>query len=419
MDQISPLKLFDAFGIELEYMIVDRQTLNVVPISHHLLLNEDDYPVSEVEHGPIAWSNELTQHVIELKTNGPRSQLSGLATEFLSQIHRINERLFEDDAQLLPTAMHPWMNPEQELQLWPYDFSPVYQAFHRVFDCRGHGWANLQSMHLNLPFHGDEEFCQLHAAVRLLLPLLPGLAASSPWIEGRFAGALDQRLHVYANNSRRIPAVTGRVIPEPVYSEQDYRAEILDPMYREIAPDDPQGVLQEEFLNARGAIARFERGAIEIRVIDVQECPQADVAIAALVIAVLKQLVAADPEARLQQQGLTVEELREIFDAAVLYADASLVTHRPLLQLLGISANEISLKELWQTLFLQVETELSRDVPELLPILKQLLQRGCLAREMVRCLGTEPTHSQLHHLYQELGDCLTHGELWTLQRGGR
>ena len=60
-------------------------------------------------------------------------------------------------------------------------------------------------------------------------------------------------------------------------------------MFADIAPYDPAGVLQHEFLNSRGAIARFDRSAIEIRVLDVQECPQADTAIAALMAAVLEK----------------------------------------------------------------------------------------------------------------------------------
>ena len=39
-------------------------------------------------------------------------------------------------------------------------------------------------------------------------------------------------------------------------------------MYRQIAPLDPDHVVQYEWLNSRGAIARFDRNAIEIRVID-------------------------------------------------------------------------------------------------------------------------------------------------------
>ena len=63
----------------------------------------------------------------------------------------------------------------------------MYEAYDRIFDCRGHGWANLQAVHLNLPFSGDEEFGRLHAAIRLVLPIMPadrimasGLATSLP-----------------------------------------------------------------------------------------------------------------------------------------------------------------------------------------------------------------------------------------------
>ena len=50
---------------------------------------------------------------------------------------------------------------------------PVYEAFDRIFDCRGHGWANLQSVHLNLPFGDDDEFGRLHAAIRSSFPCCP------------------------------------------------------------------------------------------------------------------------------------------------------------------------------------------------------------------------------------------------------
>ena len=79
----------------------------------------------------------------------------------------------------------PWMDPERELRLWPHEHSDIYRAFDRIFGCRGHGWANLQSTHLNLPFRGDDEFVLLHDAVRLVLPLVPALAAASPVIDGR------------------------------------------------------------------------------------------------------------------------------------------------------------------------------------------------------------------------------------------
>ncbi|PIO06926.1 glutamate--cysteine ligase, partial [Candidatus Woesearchaeota archaeon CG08_land_8_20_14_0_20_43_7] len=67
--------LFTAIGIELEYMIVRKDDLKVLPISEHLLKNKDGTIGSEIEHGKIAWSNELIMHLIELKTNGPARSL--------------------------------------------------------------------------------------------------------------------------------------------------------------------------------------------------------------------------------------------------------------------------------------------------------------------------------------------------------
>jgi gamma-glutamyl:cysteine ligase YbdK (ATP-grasp superfamily) len=186
-----PLHLFEGFGVELEYMIVDRDTLNVRPIADRLLADAAGEIVSDVEFDRIAWSNELALHVIELKTNGPTASLAGLAEEFHQQVGQIDSLLSNHNARLMPTAMHPWMDPHTEFELWPHEHSSIYAAYNRIFDCHGHGWANLQSMHINLPFADDAEFGRLHAAIRLLLPILPALAASSPIVEGQKTEWLD------------------------------------------------------------------------------------------------------------------------------------------------------------------------------------------------------------------------------------
>src|SRR5690606_18371458 len=100
-------------------------------------------------------------------------------------------------------------------------------TFDRIFNCGGHGWANLQSVHLNLPFANDAEFGRLHTAIRLLLPLMPALAASSPLVERRMTGVLDNRLEFYRSNAKRVPSVTGLVVPEPALTRQEYEQDIL------------------------------------------------------------------------------------------------------------------------------------------------------------------------------------------------
>ncbi len=290
----AALHLFEAFGVELEYMVVDRQSLDIRPIADLLFRDFSGTQVSDVDNGPIAWSNELTAHVVEVKTNGPTADLVAASDDFHSNIGVIDRILDRHGAMLLPTAAHPWMDPLQEMVLWPHDAHEIYALYNTIFDCRGHGWANLQSAHLNLPFAGDEEFARLHTAIRLLLPLLPALTASSPLLDGGPTGWLDSRLKVYLHNQERLPVLTGRLIPEAVCSEAEYEERIFRPIMAAIAPFDPEGIMDKYFLNARGAIARFDRGAIEIRILDVQECPLADCSIAGLIVEILRGLAAAD-----------------------------------------------------------------------------------------------------------------------------
>ena len=70
-DPVTPIPLFTGYGIELEYMIVDRDHLNVLPVTDEVLKNIAGEYINTVELDELAWSNELVLHVIELKTNGP------------------------------------------------------------------------------------------------------------------------------------------------------------------------------------------------------------------------------------------------------------------------------------------------------------------------------------------------------------
>ena len=120
------LHLFEGFGVELEYMIVDRETLAVRPIADRLLaaVSASGEPDAEVELGPISWSNELAPHVIELKTTAPAPSLAGLAERFQEHVRRIDALLGPLGARLMPTAMHPLMDPDRETVLWPHGSRP-------------------------------------------------------------------------------------------------------------------------------------------------------------------------------------------------------------------------------------------------------------------------------------------------------
>jgi gamma-glutamyl:cysteine ligase YbdK (ATP-grasp superfamily) len=405
----SPLRLFQGIGIELEFMIVDAVSLAVRPVADELLKSVGGGYDLQVELGPVAWSNELALHVIEMKCNGPVRSLSGLGALFQEHVGRMSELLKPHSARLLSTAMHPWMDPERELRLWPHENDFVYQAFDRIFDCRGHGWANLQSMHINLPFGSDEEFGRLHAAMRLLLPLLPALAASSPLVEGKVTGLLDTRVDVYRTNARRVPNVTGLVIPEAVFTRADYEQKLLQPMYDALAVHDPEGVLHHEWANARGCIARFERDAIEIRLLDLQEHPRADIAIAGLVVGTLKLLVSEQLCSYGAQRAFSAEQLAPLLHACIRDADEALIDDSQLLAALGLPGRgALSAREIWRHLAEQV-SQTEADFGEWREPLKVILERGCLARRIRNAVGEAPSAERLLAVYQEIAACLDRG----------
>lgn len=408
----SRLNLFEAFGVELEYMIVARESLDVLPVTDRLIEAESGQIQSEIDLGKISWSNELALHVVELKTTAPEADLTLLADEFQQHVVQINRRLAAIDSggQLMPSAMHPWMDPWREMQLWPHEYSSVYEAYNRIFDCRGHGWANLQSVHLNLPFNGDEQFGKLHAAIRLLLPILPALAASSPLKDGHLTGILDNRLDVYQGNSAIVPSLAGRVIPEPVFTEADYRRLIFQRMYDDIAPLDPDGVLQDEFLNSRGAIARFDRGSIEIRVIDIQECPAADLAVLQATVAVLKALCNEKWSTLASQKSMEVEPLYDILSACIRDADEAIISDRAFLSLFGFQGEYCTANQLWQHLIDQTAPTLNRSSAGALEV---ILSRGPLARRLISaCQQKEFQRGSVQRIYAELCRALQNAEMY-------
>jgi glutamate---cysteine ligase / carboxylate-amine ligase len=411
-DEPPVLHAFNGYGIELEYMIVDRESLDVRPIADKLLQAEAGHITNDVERGLLGWSNELVLHVVEIKNMRPTATLSLLPDAFQDEIRHINRLLEHRQARLMPGAMHPWMDPHTETRLWPHGDDAIYRAYDRIFDSRNHGWANLQSMHINLPFADDREFARLHAAARLVLPILPALAASSPIADRRATGWADYRMRVYCDNAPGFPSIAGMVVPETVTSRAAYEQRILAPMFRDIAPHDPEQVLRQEWLNSRGAIARFDRNAIEIRVVDTQECPRADLAIAAAAVTVVRTLYRNEHAALEEQQEMSTAVLAGILQDCIRDAELTVLRDETFLRLLGFPGRSCTAQELWSHLLDRMQNDETAHMAQWRDPLQAILKHGTLARRILRAVGPEITDAALKKVYRQLCDCLQEGRMF-------
>ncbi|MGF1671566.1 MAG: glutamate-cysteine ligase family protein [Balneolaceae bacterium] len=411
IQQKRPLHLFEGYGVEMEYMIVDRDTLNIKPVCDKILQQLAGSIVNEWPTGMLALSNELVLHVIEIKTNGPAESLFRMAENFQDEVRHVNNLLEALHAILMPGPMHPWMNPFTEMKLWPHEYNPIYEAYNRIFDCRGHGWANLQSTHLNLPFCGDDEFEKLHAACRIILPLIPALSAASPIADEISTPFLNYRMEVYRTNSKNIPSVTGKVISEAVFSEAAYREQIFNRMYDDIAPYDPEGILRDEWLNSRGVMARFDRGAIEIRIVDNQECPAADMAILEWITASIQALVEEKWCSLSEQKKWHENDLYEIFLDTIKNGERTRITNREYLNLFQVDKKSIEAGFLCQEIYERVKGSFLFS-PSTAGSLGTIFNKGTLARRILHSLPAAFTKKDLFQTYRKICVCLNEGEFY-------
>ena len=400
--------LFEVSGIEIEYMLVDKQSLNIVPKVDQLLTQINGKITNEIAFNKIAASNELVNHVIELKMNGPQSINKETHLDFHHVIaHELSSVLDNLNCWLMPTSMHPFLTPYSPLiEVWQHGNKEIYQKYDEIFGCHGHGFSNIQSVHLNLPFANEDEFIKLHHAIRILLPLIPALCASSPVVEGTKTDALDNRLLFYKNNQARFPIIAGDIIPEPVSSIQQYYDEILNQIDDAISPLDPTKILESEWVNSRGAIARFDRNAIEIRLMDSQECPLADIACCAFINAILQHLI-FENKVHLQTPHPS-KNLKYMMLAAINSGLLTQITDSDYLQLLGMPQpfNNTNMHAILESLLAKTKHLIDKIYHD---PLEQILKHGNLATRINQKIAKG---EELHVIYQRLCSCLAHNKIF-------
>lgn len=245
--------------------------------------------VNFVELPRFTFGKELQLHVMEIKPNAPfRSPEKFDETMQNAVLCLLDFLESKYKAYLLGTGMHPLLKLE-DTRIWPHRHKKIYQAYSMVFNLNQHGWLNIQSFQLNLPYSDEKSAIFMHNVLAEICTYLPAISASSPIYEGKIGEYIDNRLQFYMANQKEIPSVTGDVIPERISSFKQYKKEIIEKYSSDLANagvDDC--ILNKEWVNSRGVVLRFDRRALEIRIMDEQECIKSDVALSCFVRALLR-----------------------------------------------------------------------------------------------------------------------------------
>jgi len=281
----------EVLGPEHEFSLVDGN-LYPLPIVDRVIKELNGRIVNYVRLKSFTFGKELQSHVAEFKANVPFYSPETFEETMQKAVLEIADFVEKKhDAQLLGTGMHPllWL---EGAKVWSHRDRKIYEALSRVFNFYQHGWLNIQAFQLNLSYGNEKEAIRLHNALANLLPYIPAISASSPVYESKISEYTDSRLHFYQINQKEIPSMTGDIIPEYVNSFKEYRQITINKYTEELQKlNAPEYILNKEWLNSRGAVFRFDRKAIEIRIMDEQECIKADVALSCFIRASLRGML--------------------------------------------------------------------------------------------------------------------------------
>jgi len=413
-ERTTDYRAFEVCGLELEYCVVDRD-LNIVRVVEPILQALSGRPASGVDLGAAGLSNEIFDHVLEVKTMVPPARASEAEAVLVEAVRRVGTLVGDRfQARLLPTAMHPWFDPGKAV-LWRRSNRKIYDTYDRLFDIRTHGWANVQSCHVNLPLGRDHEAVAMMNASALLVPYLPAVAASSPMAEGELLGVVDGRLSYLLDHQARIPESCGALVPELVDSLTEYRRQIFRPMYAALDRLPDARALRHEFFNARGSVFKFSRNALEVRVLDVQECVRMDVALATFVRRALEALTA-----RIRSGSLDLprhEELVEDFRATIRDGTAARVEA----SFLDLSPRDRHGKAMVVTalssLLEMARKQCASDEEDYLDLVATIIENGNLSeriRKQLLPLSQDfiELTEMARRIYIRLSDCLLANEPW-------
>jgi gamma-glutamyl:cysteine ligase YbdK (ATP-grasp superfamily) len=230
-------------------------------------------------------------HVMEVKANQPFKSPIQFEETMQNAVSTLNQIVQKHGAKLLGTGMHPLLKLK-DTGIWPHYHKKIYREYGKIFNLNQHGWLNIQSFHLNLPFLKEADGIQMHNLLANLCAYLPAITASSPICEGKNGPDLDNRLQFYKVNQKEIPSIMGTVIPEYATSFSQYKQDVIERYSQDLAnAGADKTLLSREWVNSRGVIFRFDRSALEVRVMDEQECIKSDVALGCFIRAALRGLI--------------------------------------------------------------------------------------------------------------------------------
>ncbi len=195
----APLTL----GVELEFQLLDPETLSLVPKSSDILALAAGAKEDRIKE-------EFIQSMVEVNTRV--CDTARAVQEELARTCRLLERIArEAGCMLFATSLHPFSNPREQLP----SPGPRYRKLRKELQEVGVRLIT-QGLHVHVGVPDGQSAIKAFDNMRALLPIFLALTTSSPYFQAR-----DTGLHSY--RSRLFEALPRTGVPEAFGTWERYR----------------------------------------------------------------------------------------------------------------------------------------------------------------------------------------------------
>lgn len=384
--------LFSTLMVSPTLAVVRAGSLQASDVDAELLAELDRSVVSGGARA-LSWGSGPAGHLVILSTTQPIDDMAQAHADMHAAVVGASTTLADRNLLLLPAGAHPFLAHSAAT---PAAFPGADHA----------GWRNNQCLVVKLPFT-DDEFAKVLAAVRVLLPILPALSAASPIIEGRVGPSLDMRLVLQSQRFSGWSALAGPLIPEAVFTRDEYYRTVFTPIVKALADAGMHDTVDMMSMDSRWATASFDPDHLELKILDGQESIGANMALAELLVAVLRKLCNGRWISTYVQRAWDGADLAEILQNVLRNGAQAVIDNQQFLRTFGCDAPSLSTGQLWEHIIAQVGKQLparSRDHVVF------LLREGNLARRILGATGPQPDERKLLSVYERMCTALIKDE---------
>ena len=171
-------------GVELEFQLVDCQTLDLVPRVNSIL---DDL----VPEGSDRIVPEFLQSIIELQT-GVCDSVNDVADDLSQLIHTVEDVALDKNCYLYSTSLHPFADPAAQLLSRGDRYQRIMDELQQV----GRQFI-AQGMHVHVGMPDGDTAIKVCDTMQPYLPLLLALSSSSPFFCGQDTGFQSYRTKLF------------------------------------------------------------------------------------------------------------------------------------------------------------------------------------------------------------------------------